>query len=87
MIYERLSDKNNVESTKLATQSHLEEFASQGLRTLCCAVAEISPQAYEVIILPAALLAIIWVDSWNLFYNCASGMASNIPQSQHSHPK
>lgn len=48
MIYERLSPQLNSESFKRDTQSHLEEFATQGLRTLCCAVADISNQTYEV---------------------------------------
>ncbi|CAG7734664.1 unnamed protein product [Allacma fusca] len=47
VIYERLSDMTNTEALKAATESHLEEFATRGLRTLCCAVTEISHEAYE----------------------------------------
>ena len=48
MIYERLSPQLNSESFKAATQKHLEDFATTGLRTLCCAVADISLHTYEV---------------------------------------
>jgi len=44
VIFERLRDKKNCESTLV----HLETFATEGLRTLCCAVADISEDHYEV---------------------------------------
>ena len=34
-----------------STLDHLEAFARQGFRTLCCAVKHIAPAEYEVIIL------------------------------------
>ncbi len=48
MIYERLSPTLNSEAFKAITQKHLEDFATKGLRTLCCAVADISEKSYEV---------------------------------------
>ena len=48
VIYDRLSEKLNSEQMKQATQEHLEEFATHGLRTLCCAVSEIDQRAYDV---------------------------------------
>ncbi|KAK3912291.1 putative phospholipid-transporting ATPase IA [Frankliniella fusca] len=45
VIYERLSQ--GTQKAKEQTLKHLETFASEGLRTLCCAVADISPEAYE----------------------------------------
>ncbi|KAH8299708.1 hypothetical protein KR044_004998, partial [Drosophila immigrans] len=45
VIYERLSSRN--QSYRDMTLQHLEEFASEGLRTLCLAVAEIEPEVYE----------------------------------------
>jgi len=48
MIYERLSSTNS-ESIKDLTRDHLEHFATQGLRTLCVGVTDISEQQYEVI--------------------------------------
>ncbi|CAL8071720.1 unnamed protein product [Orchesella dallaii] len=47
VIYERLSPELTAENIKLKTHEHLEEFATQGLRTLCCAVADISQEAYD----------------------------------------
>ncbi|CAL8071819.1 unnamed protein product [Orchesella dallaii] len=47
VIYERLSPELTAENIKLKTHEHLEEFATQGLRTLCCAVAGISQEAYD----------------------------------------
>ncbi|XP_035230144.1 phospholipid-transporting ATPase IA-like [Stegodyphus dumicola] len=44
VIYERLGDHQQY---KEITLEHLKEFASNGLRTLCLAVAEISPESYE----------------------------------------
>ncbi|CAN8012891.1 unnamed protein product, partial [Ixodes pacificus] len=46
VIYERLGSES--QSFKDINLKHLEEFASQGLRTLCLAQAEISPVYYEV---------------------------------------
>ncbi|XP_060651447.1 probable phospholipid-transporting ATPase IA isoform X3 [Drosophila nasuta] len=45
VIYERLSSRN--QAYRDATLQHLEEFASEGLRTLCLAVADIDPEVYE----------------------------------------
>jgi phospholipid-transporting ATPase len=47
VIYERLSAHGNSEFIKQKTREHLELFATQGLRTLCCAFADISNNAYE----------------------------------------
>eukprot|EP01137_Pigoraptor_chileana_P033308 Opistho-2@23991 len=44
VIYERLS---SVQPFAEATNRHLEEFANQGLRTLCLGVAELNQQRYE----------------------------------------
>ena len=44
VIYERLGDPR----FKDVTLSHLAEFASEGLRTLCLAVADIPEQEYRV---------------------------------------
>ncbi|XP_018022182.1 phospholipid-transporting ATPase IB [Hyalella azteca] len=44
VIYDRLAPSSQY---KDATIRHLEEFASEGLRTLCFAVADISPSFYE----------------------------------------
>ncbi|KAG8188801.1 hypothetical protein JTE90_009192 [Oedothorax gibbosus] len=44
VIFERLGDNQN---NKEVTLEHLREFASNGLRTLCFAVMEISPSHYE----------------------------------------
>ncbi|XP_034247124.1 probable phospholipid-transporting ATPase IA isoform X6 [Thrips palmi] len=45
VIYERLSQ--STQKAKEQTLKHLETFATEGLRTLCCAVADISDEAYE----------------------------------------
>lgn len=45
VIYERLGDSQQFRDLTLR---HLEDFAGEGLRTLCYAVAEISPEYYEV---------------------------------------
>lgn len=45
VIFERLA--RNGQSFKDTTLRHLEEFATEGLRTLCCAVSIIPPEAYE----------------------------------------
>ncbi|ESP01821.1 hypothetical protein LOTGIDRAFT_225116 [Lottia gigantea] len=44
VIFERLEEKQNFREQTL---QHLEEFASLGLRTLCCAVVEISDEFYD----------------------------------------
>ncbi|XP_023168808.2 probable phospholipid-transporting ATPase IA isoform X4 [Drosophila hydei] len=45
VIYERLSPRD--QSYRESTLQHLEEFASEGLRTLCLAVADIDDEVYE----------------------------------------
>lgn len=45
VIYERLDEQH--QQYKDITLRHLEEFATEGLRTLCCAVAEIPEDFYE----------------------------------------
>nr|CAD7426833.1 unnamed protein product [Timema monikensis] len=45
VIYERLSP--DCQEYRDITLRHLEEFATEGLRTLCCAVTDISEEAYE----------------------------------------
>ncbi|XP_038106522.1 probable phospholipid-transporting ATPase IA isoform X6 [Culex quinquefasciatus] len=45
VIYERLAP--NGQAYREATLQHLEEFATSGLRTLCCAVASIPDDVYE----------------------------------------
>ncbi|OQR77200.1 putative phospholipid-transporting ATPase IA-like [Tropilaelaps mercedesae] len=45
MIYERLSSKNDPHLTATVLE-HLEMFASDGLRTLCLAAAEVTPEFY-----------------------------------------
>lgn len=45
MIYERLTSGNNV--IKNVTREHLEQFGSAGLRTLCLAYRDLSPDSYE----------------------------------------
>lgn len=45
VIFERLSSSG--QSSKDTTLRHLEEFATEGLRTLCCAVSIIPPDVYE----------------------------------------
>ena len=49
VIYERLGDPRYKDDTL----SHLAEFASEGLRTLCLAVADIPEQEYKVTASPA----------------------------------
>ncbi|KAK6173412.1 hypothetical protein SNE40_016867 [Patella caerulea] len=44
VIYERLDEEGKFRDITL---QHLEEFATLGLRTLCCAVAEISDEFYD----------------------------------------
>ncbi|XP_036360551.1 probable phospholipid-transporting ATPase IA isoform X3 [Octopus sinensis] len=44
VIYERLADNQQY---KEITLTHLEEFATTGLRTLCIATAEVSPEFYN----------------------------------------
>ncbi|KAH8415892.1 hypothetical protein KR222_003038 [Zaprionus bogoriensis] len=44
VVYERLASRN--QAYRDATLQHLEEFASEGLRTLCLAVADIDPEVY-----------------------------------------
>ncbi|CAA7399269.1 unnamed protein product [Spirodela intermedia] len=45
VIYERLGDSNT--DIKKVTREHLELFGSSGLRTLCLAYRELSPELYE----------------------------------------
>lgn len=45
VIYERLADGN--EDLKKVTREHLEQFGSSGLRTLCLAYRDLSPDMYE----------------------------------------
>ncbi|XP_017784427.1 PREDICTED: probable phospholipid-transporting ATPase IA isoform X2 [Nicrophorus vespilloides] len=45
MIYERLN--NDSSQHKEVLLQHLEQFATEGLRTLCCAVAELDESEYE----------------------------------------
>ena len=45
VIYERLKPANDFRDM---TVSHLERFATDGLRTLCCAVKEIDENTYKV---------------------------------------
>uniref|UniRef100_A0A7N0VNK4 Phospholipid-transporting ATPase n=1 Tax=Kalanchoe fedtschenkoi TaxID=63787 RepID=A0A7N0VNK4_KALFE len=45
VIYERLADGND--DLKNTTREHLENFGSSGLRTLCLAYKDISPDMYE----------------------------------------
>jgi phospholipid-transporting ATPase len=46
VIYERLGE--SYQQFRAATLHHLEGFATEGLRTLCCAVADISEEYYDV---------------------------------------
>ncbi|CAL8085666.1 unnamed protein product [Orchesella dallaii] len=55
MIFERL--KKGQEKIKKKTDKHLEEFSTQGLRTLCCAMREIPESDYK---------------EWQLIYQKAS---------------
>ncbi|KAL0447089.1 UNVERIFIED_CONTAM: Phospholipid-transporting ATPase 3 [Sesamum latifolium] len=45
VIYERLADHGN--ELKSATREHLEQFGASGLRTLCLAYRNLSPDVYE----------------------------------------
>ncbi|GAV61079.1 E1-E2_ATPase domain-containing protein/HAD domain-containing protein [Cephalotus follicularis] len=45
VIFERLADGNT--DIKKVTREHLEEFGSAGLRTLCLAYRDLSPEVYE----------------------------------------
>ncbi|KAJ4849836.1 Phospholipid-transporting ATPase 3 [Turnera subulata] len=45
VIYERLADGND--DIKKVTRAHLEQFGAAGLRTLCLAYRDLSPEAYE----------------------------------------
>ncbi|KAK4777885.1 hypothetical protein SAY87_018072 [Trapa incisa] len=45
VIYERLADGND--DIKKITREHLEQFGSAGLRTLCLAYRDLSPEVYE----------------------------------------
>ncbi|XP_033606946.1 phospholipid-transporting ATPase IA isoform X9 [Cryptotermes secundus] len=45
VIYERLAPEG--QQFREGTLRHLESFATEGLRTLCCAVADVSEDAYE----------------------------------------
>ncbi|KAJ0037280.1 hypothetical protein Pint_23115 [Pistacia integerrima] len=45
VIYERLADGNG--DLKKVTREHLEQFGSSGLRTLCLAYRDLSPDMYE----------------------------------------
>ncbi|KAG6764746.1 hypothetical protein POTOM_032232 [Populus tomentosa] len=45
VIYERLAGGND--DLKKVTRSHLEQFGSAGLRTLCLAYRDLSPETYE----------------------------------------
>ncbi|XP_051144581.1 phospholipid-transporting ATPase 3-like isoform X2 [Andrographis paniculata] len=45
VIYERLADGDN--NLKRATRDHLEQFGAAGLRTLCLAYRNLSPDVYE----------------------------------------
>ena len=45
VIYERLAGGND--DLKKVTRAHLEQFGSAGLRTLCLAYRDLSPDTYE----------------------------------------
>jgi phospholipid-transporting ATPase len=45
VIYERLAAGND--DLKKVTRAHLEQFGSAGLRTLCLAYRDLSPETYE----------------------------------------
>ncbi|XP_078436799.1 aminophospholipid ATPase 3 isoform X2 [Wolffia australiana] len=45
VIYERLADSNT--DIRKITREHLEQFGSSGLRTLCLAYRDLSPEMYE----------------------------------------
>lgn len=46
MIYDRLSEESLQQFGDL-TETHLSQFASEGLRTLCCAVVDIDEKTYQ----------------------------------------
>ena len=46
MIYDRLSE-SSLQKYGDITEHHLSQFASEGLRTLCCAVVEIDEKTYQ----------------------------------------
>ncbi|XP_078483950.1 phospholipid-transporting ATPase ID [Ciona intestinalis] len=48
VIYERLGDSREDEDLKNTTTLHLDEFAGQGLRTLCLAVKNLDEHTYNV---------------------------------------
>lgn len=82
VIYERLTPTNHVEVSDLdhtddfreATLEHLEAFASDGLRTLCFAFAEIPENVYQVC---AQKQIILQFDAWiDKFSHLDSGGAS-----------
>lgn len=45
VVYERLADRGTAVAE--VTLRHLEEFATEGLRTLCCAMTVLHPEVYE----------------------------------------
>lgn len=47
IIYSRLSKSNNTPEMLKKTSTHLEEYATEGLRTLCIAKRELSPSQYK----------------------------------------
>lgn len=47
VIYARLSQTNTPEALRTATSKHLEDFANEGLRTLCLAYRDLSDEEYE----------------------------------------
>lgn len=72
VIFERLKDKRNSETTL----GHLENFATEGLRTLCCAVADISEDHYDVFE--------IMIYEFQCFFNgMIAGMEKHAPQGSH----
>ena len=46
MIFDRLSEAS-LQQYGDVTEHHLSQFASEGLRTLCCAVVDIEEKAYQ----------------------------------------
>eukprot|EP01117_Protostelium_nocturnum_P008732 TRINITY_DN3129_c2_g1_i1.p1 TRINITY_DN3129_c2_g1~~TRINITY_DN3129_c2_g1_i1.p1 ORF type:complete len:1130 (+),score=309.69 TRINITY_DN3129_c2_g1_i1:147-3536(+) len=65
VIYERLAKENPYATV---TRKHLDEFAAEGLRTLCLARLEITPEAYK---------------SWQALYHKASTKIGNREQELH----
>lgn len=63
VIYERLGERH--QHYRAATLRHLEEFATEGLRTLCCAVTDISEEEYDVSIY-LYQATILWLMSKNV---------------------